>query len=69
MIRTHINFSAQCDVPNCGRCGPLHNTDGKAGDAAVAQGWERRLATGTGWLYRCPKCVKAGKKPVGWPEK
>lgn len=68
MIRTHLHFIAHCDTPDCGRRGPAHNTEPTAGDAAVVQGWERRLASGTGWLYRCARCVQTGRTPEGWSE-
>lgn len=67
MIETKVHYIVKCDTDGCGKRGPAWGTEHACHTNAITQGWEFQDVPGSPVrIYRCPKCVKAGKTPNGW---
>jgi hypothetical protein len=70
MIESRYQYRVVCDVPDCGKSSGLHHSQDAITRQCENEGWEIMHCTVYGavlLLARCPKCVKAGKVPEGWP--
>lgn len=77
MIQTITQYLISCDVLECSkRSGARSNANALHDELISTGGWESREVEDPNGpevlfpisIYRCPKCVKAGKYPTRWDE-
>lgn len=75
MIKPVTQYIITCDTSGCGKQSGIHHST----EALTAQvenlGWKRRkvhtdteIKVVTEVQFRCPKCVRNGEYPEGWPQ-
>jgi hypothetical protein len=69
VIEQIVSYRVRCDSDGCGKATGAHHDQAAITAQAAASGWETRTvpaAVSGLTLWRCPKCIKAGKFHERW---